>query len=206
VVIALIDLHLDPLVDRIVLALGRLGDADEDAGVGALAIHLVDHANRRVADLLSREPDVVLGRVRVRDQHAVFDLEAGGMIGLAFVPREARPAVQVLAVEERRGLGSTAEYGREREARDEGHTHKSSLLLPHCEIPLHERVDDALHTPAWPGPRDLNPVDLRRAAGAQNLARIVRGEIAPAIVLEAGINHTPPRPPRPPPAHAPNSL
>src|SRR5262249_41965629 len=126
-----------------------------------------------VADLLAREPDVVLWRLRVRDQHAVFDLEAWGVIGLAFVPREAGPAVQILAVKERRGLGSAREYGRERQARDKGRANKSSLLLPHCEIPLHRRVDDALYAPAWLRPRDLDPVDLRHAADAQNLAWIV---------------------------------
>ena len=51
VVASVLDLHLDALVDGIVLGFRRSGNADEHARVCRGFGHLVDHAQRRIADL-----------------------------------------------------------------------------------------------------------------------------------------------------------
>ena len=94
VVIAIVDLHLDAVVNGETLV-GRLGrDAYEDAGVAVIVGHLIDHAQGRVADLLARIPE-----------HAAAGLGAN----LAVLDGKTRPAlrvghgpaVQAFAVEQR---------------------------------------------------------------------------------------------------------
>ena len=70
----------------------------------------------------------------------------------------------------------------------------SLLLFFDRQIPIHRRIRDALRLAAGLRPLDLHPVDLRGVADAEHLARIVRREIAAAVVLQARSHYAAGRP------------
>src|SRR5215471_5266830 len=93
VVVALVDLYLDAVMDRVALV-GRCGgDADKDARVATVVGHFVNHSQGSVRDFLARVPEHAGPWPGANG--AVFHREAGPALRAG-----DSPSVQIFAVEQ----------------------------------------------------------------------------------------------------------